>query len=174
MSQEYKTESFEKGMLVTRIIWAAIFGSLFIYVLICHAVAEGSFRNEISGIPLDLIRNILSGVSIIVLFLAFFIRRRIVSVKPSSPINMPYRSASPLNLAPFLAKYTAVMLTSCALSEAVGIFGLVLFLAGDSFQNLYLFIGASAIALIYFRPKKEEIEKMAGAGLGAGAISPEG
>jgi hypothetical protein len=45
-------------------------------------------------------------------------------------------------------------------------------LAGDSFQNLYLFIGVSAIALIYFRPKKEEIEKMASVGLVVGAISP--
>jgi hypothetical protein len=48
----------------------------------------------------------------------------------------------------------------------------VLFLVGDSFQNLYLFIGVSAIALIYFRPKKEEIEKMANVSLSAGAISP--
>jgi hypothetical protein len=172
MSQEYKAESFEKGMMTTRIIWAAIFGSLFIYVFICHVVAEGSFRHEISGIPLDMIRNILFGVSIIVLVFAYFIRRRIVAVKLSSSINVPSGPASPRNLAQFLPKYTAVMLISWALSEAVGIFGLVLFLAGDSFQNLYLFIGVSAIALIYFRPKKEEIEKMANAGLNVRAISP--
>jgi hypothetical protein len=172
MSQEYKTETFEKGMMVTRIIWAAIFGSLFIYIIVCHAVADGSFRNEISGIPLDLIKNILFGVSIIVLLLAYFIRRRIVSVKQANSINRPSSSASPLNLAQFLPKYTVAILISCALSEAVGIFGLMLFLAGDSFQNLYLFIGVSAIALIYFRPKKEEIEKMASVGSVVGTISP--
>ena len=131
MSQEYKLESFDKGMLVTRIIWAAIFGSVFIYVLICHMVAV------------------------------------------SNSINMPSSPASPRNLAQFLPQYTAVMLISCALSEAVGIFGLVLFLAGDSFQNLYIFIGVSAIALVYFRSKKEEIEKMANAVLDVRAISPE-
>ena len=173
MSEEFKTESFEKGMLVTRIIWAAIFGSVFIYVLVCHVVASGGFRSEISrGIPLDLIRNILFGVSIMVLFLAYFIRRHIVSVKQGDSMNMPSSPASPLDLAQFLPKYTVAMLISCVLSEAVGIFGLVLFLLGDSFQNLYLFTGVSAIALFYFRPKKEEIEKMAKAGLTSGAIAP--
>ncbi len=172
MSPEHNTESFEKGMLVTRIIWAGIFVCLFIYVIVCHAVAGGDFRNEISDVPLDLMRNILFGVSVIVLSLAYFIRRRIVSVEPGSAVNRPSSPASPRNLAQFLPKYTAAILVSSALSEAVGIFGLVLFLLGDSFQNLYLFVGISAIALIYFRPKKEEIEKMANVGFSVGAISP--
>ena len=172
MSQENNSESFEKGMMVTRIIWAGIFVCLFIYVIVCHAAAGGDFRNEISDVPLELMRNILFGVSIIVLSLAYFIRRRIVSVEPGGIINRPSGPSSTHNLALFLPKYTAAILVSSALSEAVGIFGLVLFLLGDSFQNLYLFIGISAIALIYFRPKKEEIEKMAGVGLGVGAISP--
>ena len=172
MSQENNTESFEKGMMVTRIIWAGIFVCLFIYVIVCHAVAGGDFRSEATGVPLDLIKNILFGASIILLFLAYFIRRRIVSVKPGDAINRPSGPSSTHNLSQFLPKYTAAILVSSALSEAVGVFGLVLFLLGDSFQNLYLFIGISAIALIYFRPKKEEIEKMAGGGLGIGAISP--
>ena len=173
MSQEYKTENFEKGMMVARIIWTVIFGSLLIYILVCHALADGSFRNEISGnMPLDLMRNILFGASSIALLSAYVIRRRTVSVKQVNSINRYSSSTSPLNLAQFLPKYTAAMLMSCALSEVVGIFGMVLFLVGDSFQNLYLFTGVSAIALIYFRPKKEEIEKMAGVGLVAGAISP--
>lgn len=172
MSQEYKTETFEKGMMVARIIWAFIFGALVVYVIVCHAVADESFRIEISaGIPLDLVRNILFGASSIALLLAYFIRRRIVSVKQGNSTNRFSSSASPLNLAQFLPKYTETIILSCALSETVGIFGLVLFLLGDSFQNLYLFIGVSAIALIYFRPKKEEIEKMASVGLVAGAIS---
>ena len=58
MSQENNTESFEKGMLVTRIIWAGIFVCLFIYVIVCHAVAGGDFRSEIPDVPLDLIKNI--------------------------------------------------------------------------------------------------------------------
>ena len=172
MSQENNTESFEKGMMVTRIIWAGIFVCLFIYVIVCHAVVGGNFRSEVPDVPLDLIKNILFGASIILLFLAYFIRRRIVSVEPGGALNRPFGPSSTHNLAQFLPKYTAAILVSSALSEAVGIFGLVLFLLGDSFQNLYLFIGISAIALIYFRPKKEEIEKMAGAGLSDGAISP--
>jgi len=135
-------------------------------------VAGGDFRSEVSDVPLDLIKNILFGASIVLLFLAYFIRRRIVSVELGGAINRPSGPSSTHNPAQFLPKYTAAILVSSALSETVGIFGLVLFLLGDSFQNLYLFIGISAIALIYFRPKKEEIEKMAGVGLSPGPISP--
>jgi hypothetical protein len=111
MSQEYKTETFEKGIMVTRIIWAAIFGSVLIYVIVCHALADGSFRNEISGkMPLDLMRNILFGVSSIALLLAYFIRRRTVSVNQVDSINRSSSFAPPLNLAQFLPKYTVAML----------------------------------------------------------------
>ena len=56
-----------------------------------------------------------------------------------------------------LARYTTAVIISLALSECIGIYGLVLFLLGDEYQTLYIFIGAAAAAMFYFRPKREEL-----------------
>ncbi|MBU2499127.1 MAG: hypothetical protein KKE57_09510 [Proteobacteria bacterium] len=53
------------------------------------------------------------------------------------------------------------MMISLALSESIGIYGLVLFFLGDSLRTLYTFIGISALAIIYHRPKREELETLA-------------
>jgi hypothetical protein len=59
------------------------------------------------------------------------------------------------------AKYTVAMLVSLALSESIGIFGFLLFLFGDNFQVLYTFIAVSALAMFFYRPKREELETLA-------------
>ena len=74
---------------------------------------------------------------------------------------------------PVIGKYTSAMLLSLALSESIGIYGLVLFFLGDSFQTLYIFIGISALGMFNYRPKREEIEKFAVAMQTKGALVPE-
>ena len=39
--------------------------------------------------------------------------------------------------------------------------GFVLFLLGAGFQTLYTFIGISALAMVFYRPKREEMEQLA-------------
>ncbi len=53
------------------------------------------------------------------------------------------------------------MVVSLALSESIGIYGFVLFLLGDGFRTLYIFIGISALAMFFYRPKREELEALA-------------
>jgi len=65
-----------------------------------------------------------------------------------------------LDQAALLAKYTTVHIVSLALSESIGIYGLVLFFLGDGFGTLSTFLGISALAIYFHRPKKEELEVM--------------
>lgn len=53
------------------------------------------------------------------------------------------------------------MVVSLALSESIGIYGFVLFLLGDSFGTLHIFVGISALAMFFYRPKREELETLA-------------
>jgi hypothetical protein len=53
------------------------------------------------------------------------------------------------------------MVASLALSESIGVYGLVLFFLGESFRTLYIFIGISALAMLLYRPKREELETLA-------------
>lgn len=154
-------ESNEKSLQSLRIIWAAMFGTLFIYVLICHLLLAEIRPPEIPNLPLDLIRNILGGIAIFTFILPRFIRKRIVAGGPDGPGPVPLKSPSLSNQSSPLAKYTFATFVSLVLSEFIGIFGLVLFLLGDNFQVLYIFIGISALAMFLYRPKREEIETLA-------------
>ena len=66
-----------------------------------------------------------------------------------------------MNQPPFVGHYAAVVIISLALSESIGIYGLVLFLLGGGFKTLYTFIAVSALAMVFYRPKREEMEKLA-------------
>lgn len=48
-----------------------------------------------------------------------------------------------------------------ALSESIGVYGLVLFFLSKDSGVLYQFIVMSAIAMLYYRPRKEELLQLA-------------
>ena len=56
-----------------------------------------------------------------------------------------------------LPKYSIAVIASLAMSESIGIYGLVLFLLGKNAMDLYLLVGISAAAMFYYRPKKDEL-----------------
>lgn len=143
-----------KGMQTLWIIWAAMLGSLLIYVFICLQLGEGFMGTGGTDLPIGLLRNIFFCVGAVTFFIAFFVRRTMFSVRVGLP-------KSKLNAAPFVAKYATAVIISLALSESIGIYGFVLFLLGGGFKTLYTFIGISALAMVFYRPKREEIERLA-------------
>jgi F0F1-type ATP synthase membrane subunit c/vacuolar-type H+-ATPase subunit K len=168
----------EKGanqnqLSVLWIIWGAMVVSLCIYVLICHLVGDGIRQSVDPDFPLDLLRNILYAVGIFTLFLAHFLRRFILAPRSGGTGSMSSKPPPLKEQSPVIGKYTSAMLLSLALSESIGIYGLVLFFLGDSFQTLYIFIGISALGMFHYRPKPEEIEKLAVAMQTKGALIPE-
>lgn len=152
-------EAIDKGMIVLWIIWSAILISLCIYILICHLVEDQIRQNLNPSLPLDLLKNILFIVAVIELCISYFLRRYLLTSGSglSPPLNTPQSSTQ----SPYLARYSVAMIIVLAISESIGIYGLVLFFLGASFQTLYTFIGISGIAMIYYRPKKEEIIALA-------------
>ena len=154
-------KAIEKGLVVLWIIWAAIMGSLFIYGFICHQLGEEIRRNVNQFSHLSLLRNMPFGVAIIILLLTHYFKKILLGSAFGGFLSKLPKSAPYANQPPFLAKYTKALIVSFALSESIGIFGLVLFFLGDSFRTLYTFIGISALAIIYHRPKREDREKLA-------------
>jgi hypothetical protein len=53
-------------------------------------------------------------------------------------------------------RYLVTVIVSMALIESIGIFGLVMFIFGDGFNTLAIFIGMSALGLFLYRPKLNE------------------
>lgn len=161
MMEDHERRANENRLLTFWIIWAAMFGSLLIYVLICHQFGDEIRRTAGLNIPLDLVRNGLYGVAISTLILTRFLRKFMLAGPPGSSAptssNPPPRSSQSSSI----GKYATSMVVSLALSESIGIYGLVLFFLGESFRTLYIFIGISALAMFLYRPKREELETLA-------------
>ena len=117
MVDTHQKESNKKSLQIPWIIWGAMLGSLFFYITVCHLL-----KNEIQPVmdpdfPIDLIRYILGGISLFTLMLTRFIRKRIITGRPDGPGPKPMKSKSLSDQPPLIAKYTAAMIVSLALSE---------------------------------------------------------
>ncbi|MGD9033628.1 MAG: hypothetical protein PVJ69_01915 [Desulfobacteraceae bacterium] len=160
MEKVSERKASENPLLILWIIWGAIFGSLFIYVFVCHQFGDGIRQNVSPNIPLDLMRNVLYGVAILTLVGTRFLRKFMLAGRPDGSGPMSLKPASPSNQSSLTGKYAAAMVVSLALSESIGIYGLVLFFLGESFRTLYIFLGISALAIFLYRPKREELETL--------------
>lgn len=154
-------ETIEKGLMTLWIIWAAMAGSLLIYVFVCHQVGEEIRRTASPDFPLGLLKNIFYVAAIGTLFLAQFLRKLMLASRFASSEAEPFKPGAASNHPSFLAKYTTAAIVSLALCESIRIYGLALFFLGDTFRILYTFLGISAIAMFFYRPKGEELEALA-------------
>lgn len=157
---EEQDKALDRYFLTLWIIWAAMLSSLVMYLLICHA-APGIRAEQPMGIPLGLLGNILLGVSAAELLILYFIRRARFSPTARGPINRHVEQKPLISNRMFMSKYAAIVIVSLAVSESIGIYGLVLFILGDAYSTLYTFILISALAMVAFRPKAAELERLA-------------
>jgi hypothetical protein len=151
----------ERELLVLWIIWAPMFGFLFFYVFFCHQWGDQIRRTASPNLPLDLMRNILYGIAFFTVFLIHILRKSMITARSGGSGPMSLKSSLLSNRPSFLGQYKKAMVVSLALSESIGIYGFVLFLLGDGFRTLYIFIGISALAMFFYRPKREELEALA-------------
>jgi len=166
LDPEIKAE-LNKGLIMVQIIWGAIFISLGIYIFICHAI--GTVEIDETGIQdnLGLLKALFVCGAIAFAIVAHIIRRVVLAKNfKSSPRFLPpdmteSRQATSQNLHPAAAKYMSAVIISIALSEAGGILGLVYFFLSGDFQTLYILVAISALAMIYYRPKRDELERLA-------------
>jgi F0F1-type ATP synthase membrane subunit c/vacuolar-type H+-ATPase subunit K len=161
MVEAQEKSAMDKGMRTLWFIWAAMLVSLLIYVFICHQ--PGIEFKGVGGtdFPIGLLRNIFFGSGAAAWFMAYFMRRSMLSVRAGISKPKPVERMVKWDAPPYIAKYATAVIVSLALSESIGIYGFVLFLLGGGFKTLYTFIGISALAMVFYRPKREEMEKLA-------------
>ena len=131
------------------------------YAFLCHQWGDELRQAAAGELPLELIRTILLGISLLTLVLTNFLRKLVLAGTLPQPGAVPAKPAAHSNRPAFLEKYTTATIVSLALSESIGLYGLVLFLLGDTLQTLYMFIGISAFAMLLYRPKREDVARAA-------------
>jgi hypothetical protein len=134
-----------------------ILASLLIYLVICIAIEENLHTNTDPTFPLETIRYALFGASLLTLIAVYFLRKILLKRGVTAPGAR--QTSSTQHLA--LAKYTVAVVATSALLESIGIYGVVLFLLAKDSRSLYQLLILSAAAMIYFRPRKDELMYLA-------------
>ena len=114
-----------------------------------------------SSFPSDALKLLLYGVSALLLITSHYFRNYLLtSENPKNYANYIKR-ASKTNSNPAIVKYSTAVICSIAINMSVGIAGFGMFLLIKDFQSIYLLAAISAIAIVYHRPKKSELQSVA-------------
>ncbi len=142
--------SLERRLWPLRIIWIAMLASLPVY-LAAGLLAAPSLRPLMDAADFSLLRRVLYALAAFTLLVVGRVRRLVLGAA-----GAPCRAGeSPVETR--LPRYTAAVVVSLALCESVAIYGLVLHLLGKKQTELFLFVGLAAAAMVYFRPKREDL-----------------
>lgn len=146
-------QELHRGITVVRGIWAALFASLILYVVMAPMVF-GSTAIALSAEGYRILRLGLYGGAVLTLLLTWVLRRTLLAGKRPAK---PSRSGQH----PAVSRYISVMMVTMGMSEAIGVYGLILYILGQHRQDLYLLTLLSAAAMLLYFPKKEEIVALA-------------
>lgn len=156
MLQKQELDQIDKGWTKIMVIWVALLSSLGFYLVICMAVGN-QIPVSMDGSQLEVFKYALFGISAMTLLSTYFFRKFMIN-KISRPLQ---GAAFQSETHPAVAKYLTAIIIVMALSESIGIYGMVLFFISKDAMSLYQLMVLSAAAMILFRPKKEELIEVA-------------
>ena len=145
------------GWRVVLVIWGAILASLGVYLIICLNIGTALQVNIAPDFPITTVKYALFGVACATIVVVYVLRKFLLS-SAGSAINSTQTTSAQH---PAIAKYTTAVVITSALLESIGIYGVVLFFLAKDTRSLYQLLIISAAAMIYFRPRKEELFTLA-------------
>jgi hypothetical protein len=159
MIDQKEKVQLDKAWMTIVSVWSALLGSLGVYVLIAMIMADK--LTPVEGIPFDLMKNILFGVSVLVFITAFVVRKTLLGIAVTNAPVMVRQEPSTEAQPPAAGKYIVAIIAASGLSESIGICGLVFFFLSKDSAALYQFITISALAMFVCRPRKDELLQFA-------------
>ncbi len=157
MLEKSDAGQLDKAWLMIKIIWGALIGSLAVYLPVCKFM-EDRLTPLSPGLPIETMRVIFFGIAMVTVAGTSYIRKALLKVSEG---GTAFLFARRHQQHPAAAKYLTAIVVAMALSESIGIYGMVLFFLSKDAPTLYLFILISAIAMFYYRPRKEELMQVA-------------
>ncbi len=153
MLEKGEMEQLDKAWTIIIIIWGTLLASLGVYVAVCEFMKDQ--LRPAADFPLETMKLALYGASFVTLIVTHFIRKVMLKAAGSGPFSAFAQSPSVQH--PAAGRYLSAVIVSMALCESIGVYGLVLFFMSKDSLVLYRFIIVSAAAMLYFRPRKEEL-----------------
>ncbi len=141
------------SLRTTRIIHAAMLASLVMYAVVVHVLRDAAgWRPALAPEPLAILRPILYALAAGLTAAVFALRGRWLSADSAREVA---RRGGADAAAGHLQTRTIVLL---ALAEAMGIYGLVLFLLGGRLLDFYVLWAAAVLAQLALVPREEAWE----------------
>ena len=122
--------------------------TLIIYLFICY-----QFGHELQEPLPEAQRVVFRTVFYIIAIVAFPITNLIRHIQLRLNQTMPGNKSAK-------SRYLLTIIVSMALVEGVGVLGFVMYMLGDDFNTLYIFLGLSVLGLYLYRPKQDEYSKI--------------
>ena len=142
-------DDLDKSWKSIYIIWIAMLIALFVYMLVGLSL-EDKVNIPVDKGVLNILRYAFYFISGLLIFSIKYVRKFILNSKISNDSNT--YSADPA-----VFQYIKATITSMAMAEFVAVLGLVLFIIGKNKVDLYLLVFMSAVAMIVYRPFKEQM-----------------
>ncbi|WP_428356449.1 hypothetical protein [Methyloprofundus sp.] len=136
----------QPDLIFAGIIRALALLSLMAFIAICH-IYNDQIQTDMDAQARIIIRTSLYVVAIVTFPLMKFMRHVLLRLNQRGKGE---RSAK--------SRYLVTIIISMAVAETIGIYGFVMYILGDSFNTLYIFIILSALAMYLYKPKVEEYQ----------------
>ena len=143
-------QELHKGLAALKVLWFAMLGSLVVYLFVGLKVA-GNLQASMNEDKFIMLRTILYAASFVIVLVAKYVRRLILSGK------VPLKKSTRASRNPLLQRYSAAVIVASAMSQSIGVFGLILFFLGKNTVDLYVLILVSATAMLMVGPGKNEV-----------------
>jgi hypothetical protein len=147
-------QELDQAMRTMKGIWAALVLSLLVYAVLVLLLLDDTHID----FPADvyrLLKLILFALAIVTLIASWGVRRLLLAR------SLVPKTTGRITPHPAIQRYTTAMIMALAMSEAIGIYGLILFLLGKQKVDLYLLVAIAMAAMVLFAPKREEVMRLA-------------
>ncbi len=141
---KHRLNSPKNELLPHWLVVAAILMTLLAYVVICHLFGH-ELQQPLPEERREFIRSIFYVIAIITLPLTNLIRHIQLKLNQTMAGGKSARN-----------RYLLTVVVSMLLVEGIGVLGFVMFMLGDDYNTLYIFIGLAVLGVYLYRPKLEE------------------
>ncbi|MFC2028009.1 hypothetical protein ACFLU3_04915 [Chloroflexota bacterium] len=134
------------ALIFIQLIWIGLVIAIGVYIVVANILGEGLIQdpNEPTDAAFSVVEYLLFAIGFILVIATFFIRRWILKrnsalsddIRPASTAGNSIGKIDSNNLRSAIARYTGGLFVCYGLIVSIGIFGLVLFMANNSYIAL--------------------------------------
>jgi hypothetical protein len=143
---------------------------LLLYVFVCHQLENQVPFSKVGARPLEVLKYVFFGISSIALYLSHYFRNTLIRRTSIKSDSRAIERGGKLGMPAVVVKYYTAFFVSIAFSESTALLGVVYFFLSKDFQTLYILVGLSIVAMIYHRPKADELATVSLADEASGRI----